>query len=342
MALSLARARAPRRSLASALRQLPFHAAEGARAPQTPLVVVDGATLVTNLSLMQERANLLGVRLRPHVKTHKSLAVAHMQLGLGADGVTASKVSEAIVFIEGWPRPPARPLIAHTHTLTHARARAPGAGGVPSVSVAYPVVDVAKARELMRAARLAGAEVRLAVDSVEGVQSAVAAAEAEDVRGVRLLLEIDVGLHRCGVDARRRGAVEQFVEAALPALGNRVALTGVMSHAGHAYAAPDAATLTRIQEEETTLMTEARARLAAALRVGEEAVECSVGSTPTELLPRAGGARGITHLQPGNYVYLDLTTVGKGEGARARARSLAARLADAAAAQALCVRRAWR
>jgi len=68
---------------------------------QTPYVEIDEDRLISNLKEMQQKADKAGVRLRPHIKTHKSLMIANRQLQLGAIGVTASKPDEALVFVEG-------------------------------------------------------------------------------------------------------------------------------------------------------------------------------------------------------------------------------------------------
>ncbi|MDQ6654522.1 MAG: alanine racemase, partial [Verrucomicrobiota bacterium] len=67
---------------------------------ETPAVLVDFDRLLANLDWAQRLARSRGVALRPHVKTHKCLEIAQLQLERGAIGLTASKVDEALVFIE--------------------------------------------------------------------------------------------------------------------------------------------------------------------------------------------------------------------------------------------------
>ena len=59
---------------------------------ETPAVVVDRPTLDDNIRQMQARARMHGLRLRPHIKTHKCLAIARLQMAAGACGITAAKV----------------------------------------------------------------------------------------------------------------------------------------------------------------------------------------------------------------------------------------------------------
>src|SRR5690606_32930648 len=64
----------------------------------TPSLVVDVEVLRRNISSLHERLAGLGVRVRPHVKTHKSLQIAREQLAAGASGLTVATVGEAGVF----------------------------------------------------------------------------------------------------------------------------------------------------------------------------------------------------------------------------------------------------
>ena len=66
----------------------------------TPALLLDLDRLDANLRWMAERAERLGVRLRPHVKTHKCVEIARRQLELGARGLTVSTLYEARVFAD--------------------------------------------------------------------------------------------------------------------------------------------------------------------------------------------------------------------------------------------------
>ena len=115
------------------------------------------------------------------------------------------------------------------------------------------------------------------------------------------MLKVDVGLHRCGVDPDGPDLLD--VARAI-ADAPRLELAGLLSHAGHAYAAPDAAAVAALAKRERNLMGFARERLAG---VGILAPLVSVGATPT-VLAHAGFA-GIDQIRPGNYVLCDLTQV---------------------------------
>jgi D-serine deaminase-like pyridoxal phosphate-dependent protein len=123
-------------------------------------------------------------------------------------------------------------------------------------------------------------------------------------RGVDILVKVDVGFHRCGIDPERADAQDVVAHIAdLPGLRFK----GLLSHAGHGYGATS--------EEGVRAIAEAEARtlngLAEALRVkGLEVAEVSVGATPT--LRHSLEQDGLTELRPGNYVYFDRTQVALG------------------------------
>ncbi len=223
-----------------------------------------------NLARVADIARLHGVALRPHVKTHKCLEIARMQLDSGAAGITASKPQEAMVFIEA---------------------------GVPSATVAYPIVSPQTARDLMESAARRKCDLRFVVDSLDGVE--VIASAVGNGAQASILVEIDVGLERCGVKPES-DALERIADAIHHS--TRLALRGILSHAGHAYAAPGRREIAAIAEDERQQMRLVVDRLAARNIPIEEV---SVGSTPTVLA--ASSFAGVTEIRPGNYVFLDTT-----------------------------------
>lgn len=141
----------------------------------TPSVIVDETRLRRNVERMQQLADAHGVQLRPHAKTHKSVEVATLQLRAGASGLTVAKPSEALKFLHC------------------------GLAELKSVLVAYPVVQTAKVSKLLVAAKQFGVEVRITADSVNGVDAVEKAANSCDY-AVKVLLHIDVGYHRVGLE----------------------------------------------------------------------------------------------------------------------------------------------
>jgi D-serine deaminase-like pyridoxal phosphate-dependent protein len=243
---------------------------------RTPAVLIEAARLEQNLDRMQAAVGSRGLRLRPHAKTHKSPAIARLQIDRGAVGICCAKLGEAEVFADA---------------------------GIEDIRLPYPLNPV-NADRLIRL--LDVARISFIVDDL-AVARQWSAQLSGGGRVVDVLVKVDVGFHRCGIDPDRRDAAEIVARVAdLPGLRFR----GLLSHAGHAYGAGS--------EEETAAIAAAEARLLTALaadaeRLGVRSEEISVGATPTARF--SVQQSGITELRPGNYVYYDRTQVGLGAAA---------------------------
>lgn len=239
----------------------------------TPAVAVDLVRLNRNIDRMARRARAGGVALRPHIKTHKSLAIMQRQLAAGAKGITASKSSEAAIF---------------------------AAGGAPSVTIAYPLLDPAKIDRVLAAAATPQTGLRFVVDSPAGVRALGAAARRTGAM-LDALVEVDVGLHRCGIDPGTDAglALVRTIDA-----DPHVCFAGLLSHAGQAYRAANAEAVRDVARTERRIMIDLAERLR---KDGIEVGEVSVGSTPSVVLN--DGFEGITEIRPGNYVFMDRTQI---------------------------------
>jgi len=122
-------------------------------------------------------------------------------------------------------------------------------------------------------------------------------------RVLDVLIKVDVGFHRCGIDPDRDGLAFVQAIAALPGLK----LRGLLSHAGHAYNATSDEALCAVAQQEAEILLRLRGEAA---RSGIAIDELSVGATPP--LRFSVRQRGITELRPGNYVYFDRTQVSLG------------------------------
>src|SRR5467141_513304 len=137
----------------------------------TPALVLDLDALEGNLLRMGKAVKESGVRLRPHAKSHKCAEIARRQIAAGAVGVCCQKVSEAEALV---------------------------AGGVADVLVTNEIVGRRKTARLARLAR--EAKVAVLADDAGNVADLEAAARAEGVR-LDVLVEIDVGAQRCGIES---------------------------------------------------------------------------------------------------------------------------------------------
>lgn len=240
---------------------------------RTPAVIIDKTRVLANIDRMQAAANRHGVRLRPHSKTHKSPVVAAWQIERGAVGICCAKLGEAEVFADA---------------------------GIADIRLPYPLSPVNADRVIALAHRT---RLSFIVDHPD------VAREWSDIfkrTGVEVdvLVKVDVGFHRCGIDPDPATAVPFITQtAALPGLRFR----GLLSHAGQAYHAGSEAELRAMAEGEAAILNE----LAAAVRArGVEVEELSAGATPTARF--SIGQQGLTEYRCGNYVYFDRTQVGLG------------------------------
>ncbi len=234
----------------------------------TPSIVIDAAKARRNLSRMGRYVHLHGLRLRPHTKTHKSIRIARMQLGEGgASGLTVAKVGEALAMAQ--------------------------AGD--DLLMAYPAVDPRRCGELARLA--AGKTVRVGIDSLTAAEALSTAARGSGST-IGILVDLDVGMHRTGVQSPQAALELAQKVQKLPGLR----LDGLMFYPGHVQnpAAGQAAALKAIDGLlGQTLDLWSRQGLAAPIVSG--------GSTPTAFQSHA-----ITHqteIRPGTYVFNDMNCV---------------------------------
>jgi len=236
----------------------------------TPAVLVEASTLKRNLETMQAAVKVNGKRLRPHAKTHKSPEIARLQIAQGAVGICCAKLGEAEVFADN---------------------------GITDIRLPYPLNPVNADRVFALADRVVLSFI------VDDVAVATEWSNAAQTRGRTLdvLIKVDVGFHRCGIDPHATNAA-----AAVRAIASMPGLTfrGLLSHAGHGYGAASDQEARAIADEEARIHRD----LAQASGVACE--EISVGATPTAR--HSVGQRGVTELRPGNYAYFDRTQVALG------------------------------
>jgi D-serine deaminase-like pyridoxal phosphate-dependent protein len=237
----------------------------------TPAVLLDHEKLAHNIHSIQQIADAHGAAVRPHAKTHKCHEIARMQLDAGAVGLTVAKPSEALEFMSN---------------------------GIPSITVAYPMVVPSKLARLFTASSSFGTDLRLVMDSQVGLDAIHEAARRLDITA-NVMLKVDVGLHRCGlqeVDPELLPLVQRAADA------GELNFVGLLAHAGQSYGAADAEAVRQIAQEECGILGRVRNRLEGA---GIEVPVVSVGSTPTILASES--YEGINEVRPGNYVFMDRT-----------------------------------
>ena len=166
----------------------------------TPCLLLELDAFERNLRRLPESLRGRDVRLRPHAKSHKCPEIALRQIALGAVGVCCQKVSEAEALV---------------------------AGGVSDVLIANEVVGAAKLERLADLAR--HAHIAVCADDAGNVLALDAAARRAGV-ALEVLVEIDVGAHRCGVQP---GAAAVTLAQKIAACGN-LRFAGLQAYQGAA------------------------------------------------------------------------------------------------------------
>ena len=136
----------------------------------TPAVIVDLKIVKENINAYQKYCNDIGIKLRPHIKTHKIPALAKLQIKAGATGITAQKISEAEAIISE--------------------------GGVDDILITYNIIGEKKLNALLNLAKKV--KVSVVADSsfcVQGLSKTFKGAQEP----LSVLVECDTGANRCGV-----------------------------------------------------------------------------------------------------------------------------------------------
>ena len=234
---------------------------------ETPALLIDLDAMEANIGQMADYFRGRPCQLRPHAKTHKTPIIAHKQLAAGsAVGVTVAKLGEAAVMIEG---------------------------GIQDVLIANQVVGPVKIDRLTDLATISDPIV--AVDAPENVAELSRGCREKGVR-LRVLVEVDIGMQRCGVAPGQAvlALARQVAEA--PSLD----FAGLLAYEGHLVMVPDA-------EERSQ-------RLRAALNVLAETRDLLAGAgLPPRII--SGGGTGtydvsssyppMTEIEAGSYATMD-------------------------------------
>jgi 3-hydroxy-D-aspartate aldolase len=234
----------------------------------TPALVLDLDRLEANIAKMAAHACRVGLALRPHAKTHKSLRIARLQLAAGAAGVCCATIGEAEVM---------------------------GRGGIPGVLVTSPVVQPANVARLVALAA-SSPDLMAVVDHPSNVRALSAAAHAAGV-SLRLLVDFDVGLGRTGATTVDDAVALARLLNDLPG----VEFAGVQAYAGHLQHIEGFAARAELAAEQAAKVG---ALVAALEGEGLRPGLVSGGGTGTHDLDHRAGV--FTELQAGSYAVMDV------------------------------------
>ncbi|HEX5414007.1 MAG TPA: alanine racemase [Terriglobia bacterium] len=237
----------------------------------TPALTIDLDILECNLDRMAAYCRQHGIGLRPHTKTHKVPEVARMQVERGTVGLTVAKVGEAEVM---------------------------AGAGLDKILIAFPIWGEEKLRRIAAIAR--ERDILLSLDNeatAEGLSQAASAAAAT----VGVLVEFDVGMRRCGVEAGPAALELARKISKMPGLKFR----GLMLYPGNIWGMEAGRKQIAKQVADRVEMT-----LEPFRKAGMEVEIISGGSTPSAFL--TDQIPGVTEIRPGTYVYNDLNTFYQG------------------------------
>ena len=233
----------------------------------TPALIIDADRLEANIRTMADFFAGRATNLRPHTKTHKCSTLARKQIDAGARGVTCAKLGEAEVMADA---------------------------GIRDILIANQIVGPIKIARLMALAKRS--DVIVAVDDAANVRQLAEAAQAAGVR-LNVIIEIEVGMNRCGVEAR-----PPVVDLAkLIASSDGLSFRGVMGYEGHAVGIEDRAERERVTGEANSKLLRARDLIVAA---GLPVEIVSAGGSGTYDI--SGSREGITEIQAGSYATMDV------------------------------------
>lgn len=233
----------------------------------TPALLIDLDAFEANLAQVHAHAHAAGVRVRPHAKAHKSPDIARRQLAAGAQGICCQKLGEAEVFADA---------------------------GIDDILVTNELVGTSKAQ---RAAQLA-ARIRLAlcVDHPLQMRQLGEAAQAQGSR-IDVLIEVDVGQGRCGVESPAQAlALAKEIAQFAPALR----FAGLHAYHGGAQH------LRKPAERAAAIAAACDRTRAVVALLSAHGFECPTitgAGTGTYALEAASGL--YTEVQPGSYVLMD-------------------------------------
>jgi len=233
----------------------------------TPALVLDLDAFERNVARMADHCKVNGLGIRPHAKTHKSVTIAKAQIAAGALGVCCAKLGEAEAMAEG---------------------------GIESILVTSPVVT-AQGIERLMALNTKIPELMVVSDNPENVRT-LAAATSEAGRILKVLVDLDVGLHRTGT--RPGGDATELAE--LIDAAEFLELRGLQAYAGH---------LMHIHD-----FAERREKSLAAMKMlGEQRDVLKAKGMCCDIVSGGGTgsynidpeAKVLTELQGGSYIFMD-------------------------------------
>jgi len=234
---------------------------------ETPALLIDLDVLEKNIKTMADYMRNKRSKLRPHFKTFKCASIAHKTISSGAKGITCAKLGEAEVLVNA---------------------------GIKDVLIANQIVDEDK---IFRLAGLAhgDSKITVAVDNEKNITQLSRAASTVGST-IYVLIEVDVGMKRCGVNS-----AEEVLNLAKKISNSKgLSFEGIQAYEGHLGHNADIEARRRGVQE----MIEKIGKIKKYLEEnGFNVNEISGGATGTYNI--TGENTIWTEIQAGSYVFMD-------------------------------------
>ncbi len=239
----------------------------------TPYVFADLDIVKSNLTHAAKKISEVGLKHRPHIKSHKSAYFARLQQEAGANGITCAKLGEAEAMIEA---------------------------GFNDILIAYPVIGSKNLERLMALSKKA--RIITCVDSWEGASGISFAGETLGIR-LPVYIEINVGFDRCGMEPGVQ--ILDFAKKLTALQG--IEIVGIMSYAGHINDKLSKEEMRLAVREEARILAETARNLD---QIGIPVDEVSVGSSLS--IEFNEELNGVTEIRAGSYIFHDMGHVSSG------------------------------
>lgn len=224
-----------------------------------PTLLINESIARDNIMRMAYKAHQNKIMLRPHFKTHQSADVGRWFLDAGVDKATVSSVDMARYFADaGWK----------------------------DITIAFPYNPL-ESEEVEKLAQ------RIHLNVLIVSKAALDHLNQHVNANLGYFIKVDVGTHRTGIEPHQGEEIKQISESRNP----KHVLTGLLAHAGHAYARLDVIRAQQIFDDSMRAFDMVKEA------VGRKDLMISYGDTPTcSLLENFPG---VNELRPGNFVFYD-------------------------------------
>lgn len=232
----------------------------------SPAAVIELAQMEENIRRMVEEAGRYHLKVRPHIKPHKSVEIARLQLQMGCSGITCAKLGEAEVMADG---------------------------GIDDILIAFPLIGRDKMERLKPLCRKT--RVITIVNSLEGARELSGTFEGSDSR-LEVLIEVDGGIGRGG--KKPYGPTLEFARSIRDLPG--IEIKGILYYGGTIYSETEREGFERNAKREREEMLGTAAMLKEA---GFNMEILSGGNSYSSKMPQL--LEGITEIRPGHYLFND-------------------------------------